>query len=224
MVRKSNYKKQDLEHPIAGRITLGGLFHEAFHLFTHLDRGFLLTAKQLLVAPGAMQRSYIAGDRSRHQKPFSMFFICATIAALTRYWIFSILIKNHDLPNTSEVAFIRDYMVVFHVALLPLYALITWLFFKRSGYNYAEFGVMNLYTMSFLFIMVSFISLFKLIWPMIDTARIELPIYAVYGVITFCSFFHTSNKWIVGSKALIMVLIQFQLIQLVEDLAIRYIS
>jgi hypothetical protein len=224
MIRKRNYKKQDLEHAKAGRITLGGLFHEAFHLFTHLDRGFLLTAKQLLIAPGVMQRSYIAGDRSRHQKPFSMFFICATIAALTRYWVFSILIKNNDLPNTSEVAFIRDYMVLFHVALLPLYALITYLFFRRSGYNYAEFGVMNLYTMSFLFILVSVISLFKLIWPMIDTARIELPIYAVYGVITFCSFFQNSNRWIVGTKALIMVLVQFQLIQLVEDLAIRYIS
>src|SRR5687767_7497926 len=105
MIKKSNYKKQPLEHAKTNRITLRGLFHEAFHLFTHLDRGFLLTVKQLLIAPGAMQRSYIEGDRARHQKPFSMFFICATIAALTRYWVFSILIANNDLPNTTEVTF-----------------------------------------------------------------------------------------------------------------------
>ena len=40
-------------------------------------------------------------------------------------------------------------MVLFHLLLLPLNALITYASFLRSKYNYAEIGVLHLYTISF---------------------------------------------------------------------------
>ena len=55
------------------RISMGGLLHDIFHLFTHLDKGFGYTVKMLIKAPGHMQRQYIEGERAKHQKPFSMF-------------------------------------------------------------------------------------------------------------------------------------------------------
>jgi hypothetical protein len=33
------------------RITLKGLLHDVFHFFTHLEKGFGYTAKQLAIAP-----------------------------------------------------------------------------------------------------------------------------------------------------------------------------
>ena len=117
------------------RISLPGLFHDIFHLFTHLDRGFGYTLKKLIIAPGHMQRSYIEGERNKHQKPFSMFFICATVAALSRYWIFSALLKYYDAGNISEADFFHEYMVVVHIIMLPLYAFIAYLFFYKSKYN-----------------------------------------------------------------------------------------
>src|SRR5215210_6216587 len=84
------------------RITLRGLLHDVFHFFTHLDKGFAYTLKQLIIAPGKMQRDYIEGDRARHQKPFSMFFICATITALLRYWINLALMRYFKSGNVSE--------------------------------------------------------------------------------------------------------------------------
>jgi len=69
------------------RLTVSGIWHEIFHFFTHLDKGFPFTFKKLLLEPGKMQREYAEGARENHQKPFSMYFICLSITALSIYWI-----------------------------------------------------------------------------------------------------------------------------------------
>ena len=78
---------------ITKRITLNSIFHEVFHYFTHFEKGFGFTLKQLITAPGRTQRAYIEGDRHRQQKPFSMFFICITFCALALYTINTLLIR-----------------------------------------------------------------------------------------------------------------------------------
>jgi hypothetical protein len=206
------------------RITLSGLIHEVFHLFTHLDKGFGYTLKQLLTHPGHMQRDYIEGDRVKHQKPFSTFFICATIAALSRYWIFKALIKYYHIGSISEANFFNEYMVLFHITLLPIYALIAYLFFYKSKYNYAEIGILILYTVSFFFIAATFIALLKFIWPNLDTAYIELPVLLFYNVITFVHFFNHLSTWKVVIKSVLIVTSIFTLVQLAEDLFIRIIT
>jgi hypothetical protein len=206
------------------RITLHGLLHDVFHLFTHLDKGFGYTLKLLILAPGHMQRTYIEGERSRHQKPFSMFFICATLAALTRYWIFEAMLKFYQAGNASEAKFFHEYMVMLHIILLPLYILITYLLFRKSGYNYAEIGVLMLYMTSFFFIVSIAISLLKFIWPHLDTAYIELPVLLLYNAITFLNFFHRSPRWWVVVKSTAIIITVFMLIQVVEDFVVRNIS
>src|SRR3990170_3167143 len=86
-----NYCSQCGQPYTIKRISLSALLHDIFHLFTHLDKGFGYTLKKLMVEPGHMQRTYVEGYRAKHQKPFAMFFICATVAALSRYWIFQAL-------------------------------------------------------------------------------------------------------------------------------------
>ncbi|WP_207496950.1 DUF3667 domain-containing protein [Aridibaculum aurantiacum] len=205
------------------QITLHGLLHEVFHLFTHLDKGFGYTLKQLLTAPGHMQRRYIEGDRFRHQKPFSTFFICATIAALSRYWIFKALYKYYNIGSITEATFFHEYMVLLHIVLLPIYALIAYLFFYRSKYNYAEMGILVLYTVSFFFVAATAISLIKFIWPKLDTAYIELPVLLCYNVITFVNFFNHLPRWKVMLKSLLIVCSMFLLAQLAEDYVVEII-
>jgi hypothetical protein len=206
------------------RITLSGLLHEVFHLFTHLDKGFGYTLKQLITTPGKMQRRYIEGDRSKHQKPFSTFFICATIAALSRYWIFKALLKYYHIGSISEANFYHEYMVLLHIALLPTYAFIAYLFFHKSNYNYAEIGILILYTVSFFFIVSTLIALLKFVWPHLDTAYIELPVLLCYNVITFVNFFSELPRWVVAIKSLLIVTTTFMLVQLAEDLVLRIIT
>ena len=221
---KENYCSRCGQPYKTKRITLPGLLHEAFHLFTHLDKGFAYTLKQLIVAPGRMQRTYIEGARSKHQKPFSMFFICATVAALSRYWIFRALLKYYHTGKVSEANFFHEYMVLLHVALLPVYAFIAYMFFYRSKYNYAEIGILLLYTVSFFFLSATFIALLKFLWPHLDTAYIELPVLIIYNAITFVNFFDNIPRWRVILKSLLIVTILFALIQFAEDFIVRIIS
>jgi hypothetical protein len=43
------------------RIAIIEFVRELYRFFVHIDKGFFFTLKQLIVAPGHMQRSYIDG-------------------------------------------------------------------------------------------------------------------------------------------------------------------
>ena len=206
------------EHFVVKRITLHSLLHDVFHFFTHLDKGFGYTVKQLITAPGFMQRRYIEGDRSRYQKPFSMFFICGTIDALLRYWINSILMRYYQTGNELETHFFHQYFVLTHIVLMPVYILIAWSLFYRSKYNYAEIGILILYNISFLFLIAAFIFLPKLIWHFYDTTWYELAFFSVYNTISFLNFFNDQKKWVVIIKSLIIIVATFFIANYVEDI------
>lgn len=206
------------------RISIPGLLHDVLHFFTHLEKGFGYTLKQLTIAPGHMQRSYLEGKRSIYQKPFSMFFICATITALTRYWILSAIIKYYHADIISEAKFFHEYMVLTYIALTPLYALITYLMFYKTKYNYAEIGVMMLYTLSFIFLASVFISLPKILYPRFETMYIEFPAFTIYIMITLLNFFRGIPWWIVSIKSIVIMVAAFFINNLAEDFMIRLIA
>ena len=68
-------------------ITIPSIFHEVVHTFTHADKGLLYTLKNLAIHPGIMQKNYLEGERKTNQKPFSLFFICASIAAIALHFV-----------------------------------------------------------------------------------------------------------------------------------------
>jgi rRNA maturation protein Nop10 len=127
-----NYCEQCGQRTAVAQITLHSIVHEVFHYFTHLDKGFGYTLKKLITEPGTMQRRYIEGERSRHQKPFSMFFICGTISGLGYYFINLGIANLYGLQNETETGFFRHYFVLLQALLLPLYTFITWLCFKSE--------------------------------------------------------------------------------------------
>lgn len=206
------------------RITVAGIFHDIFHFFTHLDKGFGFTLKQLIAAPGSMQREYIEGHRSRHQKPFSMFFICASATALLRYWINLALAAHYHSTNMTEANFFHEYMVLMHTFLLPLYALITYLIFWGSKYNYAEIVVFLLYTMAMFFLITDLIACLRLIWPDINTDYIELTSLGLYNAVTCLHFFNTSNRWIVVIKSIIAMVSVFFIANYAEDVVVAFLK
>ncbi|MEO8172098.1 MAG: DUF3667 domain-containing protein [Sediminibacterium sp.] len=199
------------------RITLKVLLHDVFHFFTHLEKGFGYTLKQLIVAPGTMQREYVEGKRVNHQKPFSMFFICISICALMRYLVFQELHK-------SEANFWHNYSSFLYIFLVPIITLFNWLLFARGKNNYAETGVLQLYMLAFIFLAVIPISLVLFIWHDLDTAYIEFPLLAVYSVITFVNFYNTSPRWLVIIKSLVAISFVFLLVQVTEDFLMKILK
>jgi hypothetical protein len=159
-----------------------------------------------------------------YQKPFSMFLLCGTIAAVIRYWIFYTLVQIYQTDTFFEAQFFHEYMVIMYIALVPFYALTIYLLFIKSGYNYAEVGVMLLYTSSIFFLLACLICFLKFIFPDFDTAYVELPLFTFYLFITLFKFFKTIPWWIVAIKSLIIIAVIFSINQVMENIVIGLIA
>jgi Protein of unknown function (DUF3667) len=224
VLSKGNYCFNCGQSFLIKRITISGIMHEVVHLFTHLDKGFLYTLRKLITRPGKMQKEYVEGDRLNHQRPFSMFFLCTTAAALIYYWINLALIKYYRIGDESTIFFFQHYMVIVQILLLPAYAGITWLIFYNSKYNYAEVVVLMLYLLSVLLLMAALIQPLRFIWPDLETRYIELPLIVFYGVITNIFFFDKQAKPILILKSMLPIVVAFFLAGFTQDLLIKLLS
>lgn len=198
------------------RISFSHLLHEVFHLFTHMDSGFLYTLKMLLINPGKMQRLYLEGHRIKHQKPFSLFFICASVLAVAVYWF-----TKGKQPTEQIMAahnkFLQSYYVLTHIVLLPFYAFVTWLLFKKARYNYAEILVLTMYTASFMFLILIPINSLNILAPHLSTIASEVTILAAYNVWTFIRFFHKMPRWVVFLLGVANIVISYFVFKTVTD-------
>lgn len=198
------------------RISLHELLHEVFHFFTHLDKGFPYTLQQLLRRPGTMQREYLAGQRVRYQKPFSAFVVAATLYALGMYAIKVGVHRLHGVLDEEE-GFFRHYFVLLQAAMLPAYALVTWLFFRRSQYNYAEIGVVVLYSLALVLLLILPINALKFAFPHFETGYLELPLLWGYNTLTYFRLFPGTSRWVLLAKSLLINSACFALSRLAAD-------
>lgn len=203
------------------RISLPDLLHEAMHLFTHVEHGFFFTLKELITAPGKMQRNYINGNRVNYQKPFSMFFITGTISALLYFWVNSLLIRYFSSGDAGEAEFFRRYWVLLQIALLPIYSLVIYLFFRKAKFNYGEIAVFQLYAFSFVFLLVSCLQLVKFFSHHLETRYLEVPLVLLYTILTNLNFFKGMKKGKVILLSLVSIVLNFLLAALVQDTIIR---
>jgi hypothetical protein len=199
------------------KISIANLFHEIFHFFTHLDKGIAYTIKKLFIAPGMMQRQYVEGYRSKHQKPFSFFFIAATLTGLSLYWVNMVVKKIYGDANMAEGTFFHEYMIFLLLFSLPYVALLTWIAFYRSEYNFAEIGVLILYTMPMIFLIVILANCTRILFPGFETRIIELPLILIYSVITNINFFRTTPRWQVVLKTIVITSLFFLTVAYIQD-------
>jgi hypothetical protein len=202
------------------RISFKSLLHEVTHFFTHLDKGIRYTLKELVQHPGEMQRAYLEGNRINHQKPFSMYFVCATALGLILYWINIVLITYYQAGSAGEETFFHHYTFTFLLLAIPLSAVITYLFFYSSGYNFAEIGVLQLYTVSVFFLIIILANLLRLIWHQFETRYIELPAILIYNMVTFIHFFK-GTKWKIIVKSLLSAAILFLSMAYLQDFIVE---
>ncbi|RYG04368.1 MAG: DUF3667 domain-containing protein [Chitinophagaceae bacterium] len=186
------------------KITVHNVVHEVFHYFTHLDKGFALTLKKLITSPGKMQKDYIEGDRARHQKPFSMFFLCGTFSGLGLYMISVGLRQFYGEIDDAQTDFYRHYYILTQAILLPVYTLITWLVFKNQKYNFAETLVMLLYKLSLVFLVVVIVSSIKLLFPDFDPRIGEVIFVLFYNILTNIRFYE-GNKFLIALQSLVTI-------------------
>ena len=199
------------------RISISHLAHEVAHTFWHLEKGIIFTLKELALHPGQMQQSYLAGYRVKYQKPFSFFAITGTICALALYLIY----KN--APNKTEEAFYKQYYFLVQAALVPFYALTTYLLFRSPRLYYAEALVMNVYMLGFMSVCIIPINLLSFFLPNGPISLMEIAFLLTYNIWTYLKFFREEKMGWVIVKSVVCIIASYILFQYVSRMVMAWL-
>lgn len=209
----------------ADRFTLKEILHNFFHNFTHLDTGILYLAKELYIKPGIVAKEYIQGKRKKYFNPLQYLIIVVAVSMFITIK-FNILGPTPDPANLvspdnsvrfaaqMQNFFYKNFNLVLFLS-VPVSALFSWIFFKRSGYNYAENLIFNAFiaaqrTLTFI-LLTPFIYFFKNYWFI--GIGIYYLFWLIYFIYAFIQFFG-ENKFKTIIKFLIMYCLLIAVVQL----------
>ena len=138
------------------KLNLHYLWHDIQHGLFHFDSGVPFTAKQLFTRPGHSIREFIEGKRVRHFKPISLVLLLATTyIALIHILHIDLFAKTGQDQSSIDVANIQQLQewTTSHFAWItlisiPLHTIGTAICFKKQGYNFIEYFVLNTYKAS----------------------------------------------------------------------------
>ena len=120
--------------------------HDFIHGIFHLDKGFFYTMKELFTRPGHSIRDYVQGKRAKHFNYFATIILLLTIGYFLKKWArfdMSALYDQTEVAGLFKV--LKEYSKFTAFLHIPIIALASYLFFRKSGQNYTENIVLNLY-------------------------------------------------------------------------------
>lgn len=138
------------------------LLGEFLHFFTHIEKGFLHTTRELILRPGSLYKTFLEGRRKGFHKPVSFLLIWIGIYLI----VYNLAGSLSDFPevNYDSVFFsfnpeswkiFNRYRSLIELLIMPFSAFTGWLILARPRLNYAEVLVTSFYFMSVLFILLS---------------------------------------------------------------------
>jgi hypothetical protein len=151
------YCHQCGQKKIASRFTLRRISSDALSSITNLEKGFLATFKEMIIAPGRLINNYLSGDTVNTFRPFRYALIWATVSAVLSIWIgvfdvqqsqmqglMGVDLSPEDLARQQKIQEgIRNFMNFLILAVLPFSSAISLLLFRKHKKNYAEHLVIN---------------------------------------------------------------------------------
>ena len=200
------------------RLSLKELLLNFWDVFTHAEHGIFNAAKLLFIKPAYITKEYLSGKRKKYFSPIKYLIVVVTLSA--------IFILNYSrlglpfepaFPKDSKIDDIveedyfnhKNYKTQLFLS-IPLASLISWLVFRKSGFNYAENIVLNTYLLSQV-ILVHTIAVMPSLIIASDTVdqwliAVYLLVSLVYVVWAYVSFFpgEKAGKFV---KAILTVLI-----------------
>lgn len=142
--------------------------HDVLHGAFHLDKGFPYSIKELLMRPGHSIREYVIGKRSKHFNYITLLLILLGISIyLEQYTLVSLeqvleparpegVLNERQEAIVSETQnmvkmisdFSRENQKAISFSMIPIYALLSFLYFRKAKQNYAEHLVLTFYKAS----------------------------------------------------------------------------
>jgi len=201
---------------LAERISMHSLLDEVAHTFWHFEKGFLYTLKELAINPGTTQRKYLSGIRLRYQKPFPFFAISVTFCAIALFFV------DRNASNQSEKFFYKHYFFMVQAAMLPFFALITYILFKSRDLFYAEALVMNIYLLGFTSVCIVPINALSFFLPNLVISLLEITLLVTYNIWTNLNFFKGKVAWWIIVKSIVGIIASYLLFNLTSRLVMYW--
>jgi hypothetical protein len=113
----------------------------------HFDRGFTHSLKSMFSKPGRAAINYLEGHRVRYLNPFAMLLVLLSISILitplTTITLTDLTNENAREMMGSIERFATKYPRTMMLATIPIYALMSALYFRKARLNFAEHLVLN---------------------------------------------------------------------------------
>ena len=170
LTTESNYCTACGGRVIRNRLTLKNLFEHISETFFNYDNKLFRTIIYLIKKPEDVIGSYVNGVRKKYVNPISFFGLSLTLTGLSIFFIKKFYLKYLGFSSISNVysnevsqnmtqnltANSLEYSSLIYSALIPFFAIISFIIFHKKAYNFTEHIVLYLYSMS-LFSLVSVI-------------------------------------------------------------------
>ena len=143
-----NYCSTCSQSATTHRFSLSHVFqHDFIHGIFHIDKGFFYTIKELFTRPGHSIREYVQGKRARHFNYFTTIILLLTLGYFLKKWAKmdpAVLYEDKTMV-TGLLKVQKDFSKITAFLHIPIVALMSYLFFRKSKQNYTEHLVLNLY-------------------------------------------------------------------------------
>ena len=192
------------------------LAHDLVHGIWHVDNGLLPTLKALFVRPGHRVREYLMGQRVGF---FNFFTLLLLLLAAGHFLESFTDVKLSDLTSESSRAavgavedFFTKYPKASLVLTIPVYALFSFVWFRKSGFNLTEHFVLNAYKTageSVITILFTVLTIFYTNVPVLSKVYGVVALSTLlYSVVFYFQFFAQagySKKALVGRSLAVIV-------------------
>lgn len=122
------------------------LWHDFQHGLFHFDGGIPYSLKQLFTRPGHTIRDFIEGKRVRHFKPLSLVAVLGALYGFL-YHYYNIDLTSDSNGSNLDLHEYKEWMTTHFswitIATIPFYTFGTYIVFRKQGYNFFEFFVLN---------------------------------------------------------------------------------
>ncbi|WP_053058366.1 DUF3667 domain-containing protein [Pedobacter sp. BMA] len=204
------------------------LLHDFVHSVWHVDKGIFFTLKELFTRPGNSVREFIEGKRVPYFSFITLILLILTVSGLLAPYIHitaTDLVPEVSKAMTNEFEkTISRYPKLYLIITIPIYSLLSFLWFKKAKFNYSEHLVMNSYRIipEMLFnLFGSVVSIFYANKQVLIVLCIMIP--AVFGFIYSIWFYYQFfSKSAYGAKGRllrsVLILISFFMIPMIMGL------
>ena len=128
------------------------IWHDVQHGLFHFDKGMYYSAKELYLRPGDSIREFIEGKRVKHFGPISLVIVLATIYGVLYHYfeidLFSYGTKDHEMLQLDINEWMAKHYSWLTLATIPFYTVGTYISFRKQGYNFIEYLVLNTFKAS----------------------------------------------------------------------------